>query len=223
MLKKAEMLLLLLLMITVFSACPDKEETPENKTQNNPGLLQSDPPQATTLESTPTPTMAGTPTPSVKPKDPNEIISFSTEILNKDEDRVHNIKIAAEDINHTVVEPDEIFSFNGVVGKRTESKGYEEAPILLGNGKKGEGTGGGVCQISTTLYNAARKADLKIVERHRHSEPVPYVEEGKDATVVYNSKDLRFKNTLDYPIEIIVWVTEDKVTVKLMKKKASDE
>lgn len=218
MLKKVEMILLFFLIVVAFSACPGKEqETPEDKTQHDSGPLQSDPLQMATL----TPTVA--PTPSVKPKDPNEIVSFSTEILNKDEDRVHNIKVAAEEIDHTVLEPDEVFSFNDILGKRTGDKGYEKAPILLGNGEKGEGTGGGICQVSTTLYNAALKADFKIVERHRHSEPIPYVEEGKDATVVYNSKDLRFKNTRDYPVEILIHVSEDKVTVKLFKKKASDE
>lgn len=217
MLKKAEMVLLLFLVAAVFSACPGKEQETPGKTQHNPGPAQSNPLQIATL------TPASTPTPSPKPKDPNEIVRFSTEILNKDEDRVHNIKIGAEDIDHTVLEPGEVFSFNDTLGKRTGDKGYEKAPIMLGNGDKGEGTGGGVCQLSTTLYNAALKADLEIVERHRHSESIPYVEEGKDATVVYGSKDLRFKNTRDYPIEILISVSEEKVTVKLYKKKASDD
>ncbi len=218
MLKRAEMIFFLFLVIVTLSACPGKEqESRDSKTQNKPGLLQSDPSPITI------PTPFGTPTPAAEPKDPNEIVSFSTEILNKDEDRVHNIKLAAEEINHTVLEPDEVFSFNGILGKRTGDKGYEKAPILLGNGDKGEGTGGGICQVSTTLYNAALKADFKIVERHRHSEPIPYVEEGKDATVVYNSKDLRFKNTREYPVEIVVYIEDDKVTVKLFKKNASEE
>jgi vancomycin resistance protein YoaR len=217
MLKKAETVLLLLLITAFFSACPGKEEETPEETQHNPNSVQSYPLQTAPL------TPAAALTPSAIPKDPNEIVRFSTEILNKDEDRVHNIKIAADEINHTVLDPDEVFSFNNILGKRTDDKGYEKAPILLGNGEKGEGTGGGICQISTTLYNAALKADLEIVERHRHSEPIPYVEEGKDATVVYNSKDLRFRNTRDYPIEILVSVSEDKVTVKLYKKKASED
>lgn len=217
MLKKAGMVLLLFLITAVFSACPGKEQEAPKETQNNPGPAQSDPMQTEAL----TPTAITTP--SSKPKDPNEIVRFSTEILNKDEDRVHNIKIASEEIDHTVLEPGDVFSFNDALGKRTDDKGYEKAPIMLGNGDKGEGTGGGICQLSTTLYNAALKADLEIVERHRHSEPIPYVEEGKDATVVYGSKDLRFKNTRDYPIEILVSVSEEKVTVKLYKKKSSED
>ncbi|MBP7176078.1 MAG: VanW family protein [Thermoclostridium sp.] len=217
MLKKFGIIFFFSLMVFLLSACPGKEtETPKNTTLKDPGGIQSDP---LTLG----PTLTGAPSPSAKPKDPNEIADFSTEILNNDEDRVHNIKIAAEDINHTILEPDEVFSFNEIIGRRTEPKGYEEAPILLGNGEKGEGTGGGICQVSTTLYNAALMAELKIVERHRHSEQVPYVEEGKDATVVYNSKDLRFQNNRDYPIEIVVWVGDGEVCVKLMKKQTSDE
>jgi len=215
MLKNIGTIFIFFAMIFVLSACPGKEtQTPENSVPQNPGGMQSEPP-------VPDPTL--TSAPSVKPKDPNELVSFSTEILNDDDDRVHNIKTAAEDINHTVLEPGAVFSFNKIIGRRTESKGYEEAPILLGNGEKGEGTGGGICQVSTTLYNAALKAELKIVERHRHSEQVPYVEEGKDATVVYNSKDLRFKNNRDYPIEILVSVQDGEVTVKLMKKQTQDE
>lgn len=212
MFKKTVIILLVILIIVIFSACPGKEQETPEETQPNPNSVQNFPPPTDTL------TPAATLTPSAKPKDPNEIARFSTEILNKDEDRIHNIKIAADEIDHTVLEPGEVFSFNKILGKRTEDKGYEKAPILLGNGDKGEGTGGGICQISTTLYNAALEADLEIVERHRHSEPIPYAEEGKDATVVYNSKDLRFKNTKDYSIEILVSVSEDTVTVKLYKK-----
>ena len=211
MFKKTVVILPVILILVIFSACPGKEQEIPEETQRNPNSVQNDPPD--------TPTPAATVKSTAKQKDPNEIAKFSTELLNKDEDRIHNIKIAADEIDHTVLEPGEVFSFNRILGKRTEDKGYEKAPILLGNGEKGEGTGGGICQLSTTLYNAALQADLEIVERHRHSEPIPYVEEGKDATVVYNSKDLRFKNTKDYPIEILVSVSEDMVTVKLYKKK----
>jgi HAMP domain-containing protein len=133
-----------------------------------------------------------------------------------------NIKTATEELNHSVIEPGDVFSINEKLGKRTEEKGYKEAPILQG-GKKGKGVGGGICQISSTIYNAALKADMKIIERHRHSEPVPYVPEGKDAAVVYNSKDFRFKNTKDYPVEIIISVSEDEITVKLYKKENKED
>lgn len=207
---KMTRLFLVVLFILLLSACPGNEEKlPENRVENDPGDLQPLPQQIPP---------SGTPVPTVPEKNPNEISSYSTEILNKDEDRVHNIKKAAEELNHTVVEPGETFSFNSVLGKRTKEKGYEEAPILLGNGEEGEGVGGGICQISSTLYNAVLQTNMKVVERHHHSEAVPYVPEGKDATVVYNCKDFRFKNTKDYPVEILVWVSEDEVTVKLLKK-----
>lgn len=212
MFKKANLILFLFLTMMILTACPGKkeQEVPYNAMENEPNNVQNTPMQL--------PTVTVTPTPKAKEKDPNEISSYATEILNKDENRVKNIKIAADELNHTVLEPGEVFSFNSALGKRTDDKGYEEAPILKGNGQKGKGIGGGICQISSTMYNAALKSDMEIIERHRHSEPVPYVPEGKDATVVYNSKDLRFKNTKDYPVEILVSVSEDEVTVRFLKK-----
>lgn len=166
--------------------------------------------------STPGASTAITPEPTIT-KNPNEISSFATTIYDKNENRVNNIKIAAEELDKTVIEPGEVFSFNETVGRRSKEKGYEEAPIFV-DGEKSKGVGGGVCQVSTTLYNAALEADLEIIERHRHSREVSYVEEGKDAAVVYNSKDLRFKNTKDYPIEIRISVSEDEIHVTINKK-----
>lgn len=209
--------LFIILLITL-TACPGNEQESEIA-ENYPEESQEIPQQSPSISALP----STSPAPTVKPEDPNEISSYATELLNKDEDRIHNIKLAADELNHTLLNPGEVFSFNGILGKRTSDKGYEKAPILLGDGQKGEGTGGGICQISSTLYNAALEADMEIIERHRHSEPVPYVPEGKDATVVYNSKDLRFKNTKDYPVEILVSVSEDEVTVRLYKKKESED
>ncbi len=164
-----------------------------------------------------TPTVTPVPTEAA---DKNEISSYTTIFYDKNENRISNIKTASEELNHTVIYPDEVFSFNEVLGKRTKDKGYKEAPILS-HGEKAKGTGGGICQISSTLYNAALLADMEIVERHRHSKKVPYVPEGKDATVVYNSKDLKFKNTKDYPVEIVIKITEDEIRISLVKKEES--
>lgn len=147
----------------------------------------------------------------------NEISKYTTTLYNKEENRVHNIKTAAKKLNHTVIEPGDVFSFNETIGARTEERGYKKASILV-DGEKKIGTGGGVCQISSTLYNAALEADMKILERHKHSKEVPYVPEGKDAAVVYGSKDFVFKNTKDYPVEILITVTEDEVQITLNKK-----
>lgn len=197
-----------MLVILLFTGC-NNESTNDKDSEENQIPLTSTPIPITTPGAGPTVTS--------KPKNPNEISSFATTIHDKNENRVSNIKTAAEDLDGTVIEPGEIFSFNDSVGRRTKDKGYKEAPIFV-NGEKSKGVGGGVCQVSTTLYNAALEADLEIIERHRHSRKVSYVEEGKDATVVYNSKDLRFKNTKDYPIEIRVSVSEDEIRITLNKK-----
>jgi vancomycin resistance protein YoaR len=154
-----------------------------------------------------------------------EIGSFSTPILSKQENRIDNIEVASEDINNIKLMPGEEFSFNDVLGKRTKSKGYKEAPIIIQSKdgpKKGYGVGGGICQISSTLYNAAEKSGLEITERHAHSKNVGYVPEGKDATVVYDSIDFKFKNNHQYPIMIKVFLTQDNVTVKIYENRGID-
>jgi|BioPla2DNA2_1021312.scaffolds.fasta_scaffold00485_7 vancomycin resistance protein YoaR len=209
--KKAEITLIYILVTMIFVGCSVNEVKEEvEKTPDNDHITLT-----VTIIDTPMPTAESTPTD--KPKNPNEISSYATTIYDKNEHRVNNIKIAAEDLNHTVIEAGEVFSFNETVGKRTKEKGYEEAPILV-SGEKSKGTGGGVCQVSTTLYNAAVDADLEILERHSHSKEVSYVPEGKDAAVVYGSKDMRFKNTKKYPIEILITVSEDEIHVTLNKK-----
>jgi len=177
--------------------------------------IQEQTPMQDTITLTPT----ATPVPA-EAVNKNEISSYSTIFYDKNENRISNIKTASEELNHTVVNPGEVFSFNETLGRRTKDKGYKEAPILS-HGEKAKGTGGGICQISSTLYNAALLADMEIVERHRHSKNVPYVPEGKDATVVYNSKDLKFRNTKDYPVEIVIKITEDEIRISLVKKEES--
>ena len=146
----------------------------------------------------------------------NIIGTYSTKLTDKTEGRVHNIKLAISKLDGTKVEPGETFSFNDTIGPREEKDGYKEAIIFDGHGNKTKGFGGGVCQVTSTLYNAARGAGLEIEERHQHSREVPYVNEGDDATVsFYGDEDLKFKNTKDYAITIRVEATEDKVTVKI--------
>lgn len=153
----------------------------------------------------------------------NQIISniigtYSTKLTDKTEGRVHNIKLAISKLDGTKVGPGETFSFNETIGPREENDGYKEAIIFDGHGNKTQGFGGGVCQVTSTLYNAARGAGLEIEERHQHSREVPYVNEGDDATVsYYDNEDLKFKNTKEYTITIKAEATEDKVTVSIEK------
>ena len=115
--------------------------------------------------------------------------------------RVNNLQLATKKINGKVLAPGEEFSFNEVVGKRTIEAGYTDAKIFL-NGEVVDGTGGGICQISTTLYNAVLLANLEITDRRNHNYTTSYVKAGKDATVVYGAIDFKFKNTRNYPIKI---------------------
>lgn len=151
-----------------------------------------------------------------------EIGSFTTKILDQDENRLNNIKIASQKMDYKKLGPGEVFSFNGIVGVRNEAKGYEEAPIIIQTEegpKKKDGVGGGVCQLSTTIYNAAEKAGMEITERHMHSKNIGYVPEGQDATVSYGSVDLKFKNTRNHPIMLRVSMTQNTLTVRILENR----
>lgn len=115
--------------------------------------------------------------------------------------RSENLRIATSKINGTVIMPGEQFSFNGVVGERTVSEGYQDAAIYS-DGQVVNGLAGGICQVSSTLYNAVLSANLQVDERYNHSFTTSYAKPGKDATVVYGVKDLKFTNTRTYPIKI---------------------
>lgn len=150
-----------------------------------------------------------------------EIGSATTPLLNKTKSRVNNIRQASQQLDHMEILPGEEFSFNGELGKRTKDKGYEKAPIIVRteNGPKtGYGTGGGICQVSSTLYNAVREAGLKVTERHSHSKDVGYVKRGNDATVVYGGPDFKFINNRPNPIVIRTFLSEDSLTIKIYDK-----
>lgn len=130
-----------------------------------------------------------------------QIASFQTDYSTSSDSRANNIQLATRTINGTVVMPGETFSFNGILGERTEEKGYQAAPVIIDN-KLDSGLGGGICQVSTTLYNAILRANIDATERSHHSLPSHYVSLGMDATVDYGNLDYKFKNTLKYPIYI---------------------
>ena len=146
-----------------------------------------------------------------------EISNFSTKIYNKDEERQNNISIACQNLSSKEVLPGEIFSFCDILGKTTHAKGYEEADIYV-DGKKEQGLGGGICQVSTTLYNAVLQVSgLEVLERHQHSGRVPYIQKGNDAAIAYGSYDFKFKNNTKDVIKIIIDNTPDTITAKLIK------
>ena len=123
--------------------------------------------------------------------------------------RLTNIALSLELINGTQLDPGEMFSFNETVGERTTDRGFKVA-TAYSSGEVTEEVGGGICQVSTTLFNAAVKSDMEIVERHNHSLTVSYVDLGKDAAVDWGNKDLRFTNTGDEPVYIVCLLTDDK-------------
>jgi vancomycin resistance protein YoaR len=128
--------------------------------------------------------------------------------------RSHNIALAAKAISNFVVFPGEIFSFNQVVGKRTKEKGYLLASVIV-RGELSEGIGGGICQVSSTLYNAIDSAGLQIVQRYSHSRNVPYVQPGRDATVSWDGPDFLFKNQYNQPILILAYSQEGNMFVTI--------
>jgi len=129
--------------------------------------------------------------------------------------RSTNILLAVEAIDNTVIWPNEVFSFNEVVGPRTPERGYEPAPVIL-MGANDYDYGGGVCQVSSTVYNAALAARLQIIERHPHSKPVHYVPKDRDASVAYGGNDLRIRNQTGSPIIIKSQVSEGRVWVSIL-------
>ena len=133
---------------------------------------------------------------------PNLLSQYSTSYSTRNQKRTTNLRLAANKINGTVLMPGETFSYNKVVGERTIAAGYQEAPIYV-SGKVVDGLGGGICQITTTLYNAVVYANLEIVERSNHQFVPSYAPASRDATVVYGSIDFKFKNNRNYPIKIL--------------------
>ncbi|MCL1853510.1 MAG: VanW family protein [Peptococcaceae bacterium] len=145
---------------------------------------------------------------------PNQLAAYSTKYDASIAGRSENLRIAAEKINEKVLMPGEIFSYNEVLGKRTIENGYKEANVYSG-GKVVLDVGGGICQISSTLYNAVLLANLEIVERTNHTLPVSYVPPGLDATVAYGIIDFQFKNSRSYPIKILAYARSGVATIEI--------
>lgn len=144
------------------------------------------------------------------------ISTFTTDTTSS-ANRNTNIKLSAEAISHRTLLPGETFSFNQATGQRTEAKGYKPAAAIAG-GETFDEIGGGVCQTSTTLFNAVARANLKIIDRDPHAWPSNYVDKGEDATVNWPNLDFRFQNNTDWPIFIVANYANRKVTVEIYGK-----
>lgn len=136
--------------------------------------------------------------------------AYYTKLINSPEGRTNNIVLSCAKINGKILKSGEVLSFNRTVGQRTIQAGYREAKIFVGQTVQ-SGIGGGICQTSTTLYNAGLESGLKIIERYRHTLPVSYCPPGRDATVSWGGADLKIKNTLGRPVKVLCCVYGDYV------------
>ncbi len=218
------LLIITLFSIFIFSGCEMQENNSETNSievnRTNFEISNNSIPQSTVNSENSTNSEISNKTDTTSStSNTNKVISkYSTKIYSKDKNRQNNLEITASALNGTVVKPNETFSFTQTIGPASKSKGYEKADIFDSNGNKIKGYGGGNCQISSTLYNAVLKApSLKVVERHEHSNKVPYVAENKDAAVAYGSVDFKFKNENDYSIKILVQASKSYVVVTLVK------
>ena len=130
------------------------------------------------------------------------------------EGRNENIRLSAQYMNNYLLMPGEVFSYNKVTRLKTVSNGYKNATVIV-NGEIEEGLGGGVCQVSSTLYNSVLYSGLEIVQRRPHSIPSSYVNYGRDAVVSDNAIDFKFKNNYDFPVYLKTYVGSSSVTVTI--------
>ena len=153
---------------------------------------------------------------------PDLLSTFSTKYAASNKNRTTNLILAANKINGTVLMPGETFSYNKVVGARTIAAGYREAPIYV-KGEVVDGVGGGICQITSTLYNAVVYANLEITQRTNHQFVPSYVTASRDATVVYGSLDFQFKNNRNYPIKLVCFVSNGVATFQIFGLRQDDD
>lgn len=204
---------ILLLILLGLSGCGKEESNTNTNTSNTTQMQRTTTSVNNTISTPPASSKVDTP-----PKE-EEIGTFTTKIYTKDSARQNNLELTCSTLNGTTVAAGETFSFTDTIGKSTTEKGYQEADIFDSNGNKKKGLGGGNCQVSSTLYNAVLETpNLEVIERHEHSNKVPYVKQGKDAAVAYGSVDFKFKNNNSYPIKILADATKDEVTIRLMKE-----
>lgn len=149
---------------------------------------------------------------------PYKLAQYSTYYDAKNETRSSNMANAVSKINNLKMSEGDTFSFNQTVGKRTVTSGYKEAHVIV-NGELTDGLGGGICQVSSTLFQAVLRANLEIVSRTNHSLTISYVPVGGDATVDWNSKDFQFRNNLNSDIKISMVCKGGKITCTVYSKK----
>lgn len=151
------------------------------------------------------------------PPKEEQIATYTTTLYDKEKTRIENINLAISKLNGVIIENKSEFSFNNTIGPMDESNGFKKATGFDSKGRKIKISGGGLCQISSTLYNSALIAGFEITERHPHSRRVYYVPKDKDATIFYGSLDLKFINNSGNKVRIDASATESTVTINLIK------
>ena len=142
-----------------------------------------------------------------------EIANFATDVSRRNEEQIENIKIALVKIDGAILNTGDIFSFNELVGERLQKFGFKGAPTIY-NGRVVDTPGGGICQLSSTIYNTALLSGMEIIERQPHLWTIHSVGPGRDAAVLYDKIDLKFKNTLPTPVKIKGEVTENRLIIR---------
>ncbi len=146
-----------------------------------------------------------------------KIAKISLVSYSSGKNRNHNLKLCCKKVNGTILKPGETFNWFRVVGPASASRGYKKAMVFRGKTKRALDYGGGVCQVSSTLYQAALETGCKIIERHEHSQPVSYCKKGKDATVTYGVNNLRFRNTNKFSIKLVTYSEAGRTTCEVIR------
>ena len=154
------------------------------------------------------------PDPATENEFPVALGSFSTTLIGSNADRTGNVRLAAAALDGVVLRPGDVLSFNDQVGPRSRERGYQPAPVILHESRQIL-TGGGVCQVASTLFIAALVSGLSAVERHRHSSPVDYIPLGQDATISWGVKDLKVRNDLAQRVRVRVEIVGSTLTARL--------
>lgn len=150
-----------------------------------------------------------------------ELGFFRTSLIDRTEAQKQNIRQALKSLDGVIIEPGETLSFNNAVGPRTQDRGYQNARAFM-EGELITSLGGGICQLSSTVYNAALLAGFRIDERHSHSRIVASVPPGRDATVWYGTADLQVTNTFPYPARISCRISGDTLSVSFIARRRHD-
>lgn len=148
---------------------------------------------------------------------PKEVVlsAYQTSLAGRTKEQVHNTTLAARKLNGTLIKPGELFSFNQRLGSFGQANGYRKAPVAY-SGRLIADWGGGVCQTSSTLYNAVLQAGLPIAERHPHEFCPLYIAAGRDAAVAYPGVDLRFVNDTEQSLRVVAQVSRERLIVRLI-------